>query len=206
MNPIQRHLRNTFLAGIFAAIPLAVTIFIIWYVESVTREPLRQFLGINIPFLGIAVALALIYLLGVGVSSLIGRWFLRTFDKVLLHVPVLKELYRAWKQVALTPGGKEGMYARIVLVPAESEGGYFLAFTSGEPLPGDSAACCVFVPNVPNPVTGRLMFVRRDRCLPLELTTEEAFKILLSSGNYVPAQVCVTEGMRWPEMRMPNPE
>jgi uncharacterized membrane protein len=192
MSAIQKHLRNTFLAGVFAAIPLAVTIFIIWYVEHATREPLRQFLGLNVPFFGIAVALAAIYLLGLGVSSLIGRWFLRALDKLLLHVPVLKELYQAWKQVALTPGGKEGMYAKVMLVPADVDGCFYIGFTSGEALIGDSGACCVFVPNVPNPVTGRLMFVRRDRCLPLDLSTEEAFKIILSSGNYVPHQVCIT--------------
>jgi uncharacterized membrane protein len=192
MGRVQKHLRNTFLAGMFAAVPLAVTVFIVWYVERSTREPLRAVLGINVPFLGILVALGLIYLLGLAVSSLVGRWVLRTADKLLSRVPLLKELYRAWKQVTLTPGGKEGMYAKVVLVPGDADGGYLLGFTSGESLPGDTLACCVFVPNVPNPMTGRIMFVRRDRVLPIDLATEEAFKLLLSGGNYVPGEVRLT--------------
>ena len=188
MTLMQKHLRNTFLAGIFAAIPLAVTIFIVWYVERATREPLRQLVGINIPFLGIAVAIGLIYLLGLIVSSLIGRFILRVIDLILSHVPVLRELYRAWKQVSLTPGGKEGMYARVVLVPIEGQT-KMLGFTSGDPIPGDESTCCVFVPNSPNPVLGRLYFVPRERCQVLEMTAEEAFKCLVSTGNYVPPQI-----------------
>jgi uncharacterized membrane protein len=188
MSPLQKHLRNTFLAGIFAAIPLAVTIFIVWYVEHATREPLRQMFGINVPFVGIIVAIGAIYLLGVGVSSLIGRLLLRALDWVLLHVPVLRDLYQAWKQVALTPGGKEGMYAKVVLLPLEGQA-RVLGFTSGDALPGDAGTCCVFVPNAPNPVVGRIYFVRREVCQVLEMTVEEAFKCLLSTGNYIPQQV-----------------
>src|SRR5439155_24726723 len=89
MNLLRKHLRNTFLAGIFAAIPLAVTIFIVWYVEHATRETMRQLLDVNVPFLGIAVAIGLIYVLGLIVSSLIGRIFLRLIDWILLRVPGL---------------------------------------------------------------------------------------------------------------------
>jgi uncharacterized membrane protein len=189
MSRLKTHFRNTFLAGIFAVIPLAVTVFIIAYIERATREPLRAVFGINVPFLGILIAIALIYALGVGVSSLIGRWFLRTLDKLLLHVPVLKELYQAWKQVTLTPGGKEGVYAKVVLIPGDADGSYLMGFTSGEALPGDPEGCCVLVPNVPNPVTGRLLFVRRTQCVTLNICAEDAFKTILSSGNFVPAQM-----------------
>jgi uncharacterized membrane protein len=109
-------------------------------------------------------------------------------DWILLHVPVLRELYRAWKQVALTPGGKEGMYAKVVLVPVEGQN-KMLGFTSGDPVPGDAGTCCVFVPNSPNPVLGRLYFVPRDRCQVLDISAEEAFKCLISTGNYIPPQV-----------------
>jgi uncharacterized membrane protein len=188
MSSIQKHLRNTFLAGIFAAIPLGATIFVVWYVERATREPLRQLLDVNVPFLGILVAIGLIYALGLIVSSLIGRLLLRLIDALLLRVPGLRELYRAWKQVLVTPGGKEGMYAKVVLVPVEGPA-KVLGFTSGDPVPGDPSTWCVFVPNCPNPVMGRLYFVPRDRCQVLDMTAEEAFKYLVSTGNYIPPQI-----------------
>jgi uncharacterized membrane protein len=188
MIDLKKHLRNTFLAGMFAAIPLAVTIFIVWYVEHATREPLHQMFRINIPFIGIPITIALVYVIGLIVSSLVGRFILGTIDKILSRVPVLKELYQAWKQVTLTPGGKEGMYAKVVLVPIEG-GARMMGFTSGNCVPGDESLCCVFLPNAPNPVMGRLLFVRRDQCDELDMSAEEAFKFLISSGNYIPPKV-----------------
>jgi uncharacterized membrane protein len=187
MSPLQKHLRNTFLTGIFAAIPLGVTLFVIVYVERATREPLRQLLGWNTPFLGIVLAIALIYLLGLAVNSLVGRYLLKRIDRLLLRIPILKEIYQAWKQISLTPGGKEGMYAKVVLIPSENPGIQMMGFTSGDAVPGDADKWCVFVPGTPNPVVGRLYFVRSENCRVLDLTVEEAFKFLISTGNYLPS-------------------
>jgi uncharacterized membrane protein len=191
MTRLQKHLRNTFLAGIFAAIPLGVTIVLVAYVERLTREPLRDLLEINIPFLGVLVAIALIYILGAIVSSLIGKFVLRLLDKLLLRVPVLKDLYQAWKQIALTPGGTEGMFAKVVLIQPEGQRARLLGFTSGDPLPGDPNSWCVFVPNAPNPIQGRLYFLPRECCAVLDISAEEAFKVILSTGNYIAPQIAL---------------
>ena len=185
MGSLQKHLRNTFLTGAFAAAPIAVTAFVIVYVENATRAPLHRWFGVETPFAGVLVALALIYLLGLAVNSLLGRWLISVVDRVLLRVPVLKELYQAWKHVTVTPGGKEGVFAKAVLIGGD--GARFLGFSSGEPIEGDPNTFCVFVPNAPNPVGGRLYFVARANCVFLEgVAMEEAFKSLLSTGNYVP--------------------
>ena len=189
MAPLQKHLRNTFLTGIFAAIPLAVTVFVIWYVESTTRQPLRDYLNLNVPFVGVALAIVLIYALGLIVNSLVGKWLIRTADRVLSRVPLLKEVYQAWKQVTITPGGKEGVFARVVLIPVENARTRALGFTSGESIEGDPATCCVFVPAMPNPIAGRLYFVPLADCITLAISVEEAFKLLLSGGNYVPTEI-----------------
>ncbi len=70
---LKTHLRTVFLAGIFAATPLAVTIFVVWTIEAATRQPVRDLTGVNIPFVGVVLAIVLIYLLGVVVTSLIGK-------------------------------------------------------------------------------------------------------------------------------------
>jgi uncharacterized membrane protein len=188
MDWFKRHLRNTFLTGIFSAIPIVITIVVIWYVEKLTREPLKQLLGLDTPFLGIAVAIGLIYALGLLVNSIIGRYLLRWLDALLRKVPVLRDVYEAWRHITLTPGGKEGIYARVVLIPGEGET-MAMGFTSGDPVDGNPDLCCVFVPGTPNPTSGRLLFVRVDRCVPLAITAEEVFKYVLSGGNYVPPEV-----------------
>jgi uncharacterized membrane protein len=186
MARLQNHVRNTFLAGIFAAVPIVVTVFILWWVESKTRPGahylLVRFFHVDrdIPFLGVVLAIT---------TSLLGRFVLGTIDRILLRVPVLRQVYSGWKQVALTPGGTEGIFSRVALINDEPGHSLVLGFTNGRPVEGTPDVICVFVPYAPNPVTGQLRLVKRASCQMLEISTEEAFKIILSTGNYVPAPV-----------------
>jgi uncharacterized membrane protein len=189
-NPFKNHLRTTFLAGIFAAVPIAVTIFIVWWINDKTSGITRWlFRGHSIPFVGVLVALVLIYVSGMIASSLIGRFFLKIVDRLLISVPGFSQLYTAWKQIALTPGGTEGVFSKVVIIPDETGATHLLGFSNGRPIDGDQNTFCVFVPASPNPVSGRLYFVRRDKCQFVDVTPEEAFKVILSTGNYVPPGV-----------------
>lgn len=183
------HLRRTFLAGIFAAVPVAATIFIIWYIETRTREAIYPLVGRNIPFIGMVLAVLLIYLIGLLVTSLIGKYLINVIDRILSRLPGLRDIYRVWKQIALTPAGSMGMWAKVVLVRDETGSMRFLGFTNGEPVPGDTKTWCVFVPNYPNPIAGRLYFVPSDQCLPLDMSVDEAFKAIISGGNYLPKDI-----------------
>ncbi|MBK8263229.1 MAG: DUF502 domain-containing protein [Nannocystis sp.] len=189
-NKLARHLRKTLLTGVFSAIPLAITIGVIVYIEGKSREPVRALLGVDIPFVGILIAVALIYLIGLLVSSLVGKLLLDWLDRLLSRMPVLREVYQAWKQILITPGGGEGIYSRVVLVPTAGPGSRMvLAFTSGESIPGDPERCCVFIPDAPNPMGGALSVAAICECIPLGIPAEEAFKMLLSGGNYVPEAI-----------------
>ncbi|HVR63278.1 MAG TPA: DUF502 domain-containing protein [Polyangia bacterium] len=185
MGRLQNHVRNKLFAGLLAAVPVAVTAFILWYVD--TRA--RGLFGVSYPFLGIAITVGGIYVLGLFITSLIGRFLLGLMDGLLRRIPGLRDLYRSWKQIALTSEGHEGIFAHVVLIPDESGALRMLGFTSGEALDGDPDVCCVFVPASPNPTSGRLYFVPVRRCLPLDLRPQEALKILISGGNYVPAAI-----------------
>ena len=118
-------------------------------------------------------------------------------------MPILREVYRAWKQISLAPGGREGIYAKVVLVPDGARS--VLAFTSGEPIAGDPSRCCVYIPEVPNPMSGRLFIVELERCTTLDISVEEAFKMLLSGGNYVPPEIGHSITGTQPESAAPHP-
>ena len=164
MQKFQAHLRTTFLAGIFAIIPIAVTAFIIYKIHEYSK-------GISsIPFVGVLVALAAIYLIGLFVTVSIGKYILKRIDAVILKIPVLKTLYESWKHVSFTSDGGEGMFAKVVLVAEVSPHARVIGFTNGQPVEGDPQTLCVFVPNAPNPLQGRLLFVDRSRCAILDLS------------------------------------
>jgi uncharacterized membrane protein len=192
MGRIQNHLRKTFLAGIFAAVPVAVTGFIVWYVDNKTRGISRYlFNGREVPIVGIVIAIGAIYLCGLIATTLLGRFFLRVVDSILSRLPILRQFYIAWKQIALTPGGTEGTFSRVVLIPDETGATHLLGFSSGRTIDGDDQTYCVFVPAAPNPVNGRLYFVRKEKCVFIDVLPDEAFKVILSTGNYIPEAVGV---------------
>lgn len=176
------------ITGAFAVIPVAITIFVLIYIENATRSPLAA-IGVNVPGLGLVLAVLVIYLTGLFVSSLLGRFFLRKLDQLLQRLPLLRDLYKAWKQISFTPGGGEGIYARVVLVPQGPREQFMLAFSSLDPIAEGGDLVAVFLPNAPNPVTGRVIFAPRASLVELPISTDEAFKVLLSSGNYVPAEL-----------------
>ncbi len=187
MSKLQSHLRNTFLAGAFAIVPVGITIYIAYKVESMTLPITEKLFGRPIHVVGILLAVAAIYLAGLIVTSVMGKWVLRLFDRALSRVPGLSVVYESWKHISLTPSGTEGTFSKVVLVPSEM--GLQLGFSSGMGIAGDENTWVVFVPTAPNPITGRMHFVKRDRIMLLDCSAEEAFKTLLSTGNYVPPMI-----------------
>jgi len=184
MGRFKTHLRNKLVAGVLAAGPVAVTLFILWYVDSKARD----LIGVRVPFLGIGLAVFTVYLLGLFVTSVVGQFVLALADRALRRIPGLRALYRSWRQVALTEAG-EGIFTHVVLVRDDSGLGCVLGFSSGHAIERDPGLQCVFIPGSPNPTTGRLYFVPSHRCLRLDLAPQEALKMIISGGNYVPAAI-----------------
>jgi len=82
----------------------------------------------------------------------------------------------------------------VVLVEYPRKGLYALAFTTGETqgpianaLPHDRLLNC-FVPTTPNPTSGFYLVVPTDECYPVDLSVEEAFKLVMSAGLVAPDQ------------------
>jgi uncharacterized membrane protein len=191
MGRLKTHLRNKLVAGALAAGPVAVTFFILWYIDSKARA----LIGVHVPFLGTAATLLAIYLLGLFVTSVAGQFLLGLADRALRSVPGLSTLYRSWRQVALTDAG-DGIFTHVVLVRDESGRGCVLGFSSGHAIEGDPGVQCVFIPGSPNPTTGRLYFVPSFRCIRLEMSPQEALKTIISGGNYIPAAIGATTATR----------
>lgn len=202
---IASSIRRTFIAGIFAFLPLAVTAFIVWWVDDKTRIFTQWLFHRRIPFLGVLLTLAAIYVVGMITNSLIGKYLLGILDHVIMRLPVIRLFYQAWKQIALTPGGTEGTFSKVVLIPDETGTMKMLGFSSGRLIETDEPSYCVFVPTSPNPIMGRLFFIRAERCQFIEMTTEEAFKVVLSTGNYVPPLVPSGREAAMDPSLIPNP-
>jgi uncharacterized membrane protein len=181
------HLRDKLLAGVLAAAPVVILLVAALWIENNTRQ-VADTLGVSFPGIGFLIVLVVCYVLGLAVTSFLGRFFLGLGDAIIQRVPGLNQIYRVWKDVLVVSPDQKGMFNQVVLIPQAGHSGQ-VGFTSGRTLPGDPENICVFVPNLPNPLSGRLVVARRDTCIVLPISVEEAFKFLLSTGNYLPPQL-----------------
>jgi uncharacterized membrane protein len=193
MTSFKTWVRKVFLTGVFATVPIVMTVVVVFWINDKTQPITIWLFHRTIPFLGVLIALSVICLVGAVANSLMGRFILRRVDHVLARVPIIRPFYMGWKQIALTPGGTEGTFSKVVLIPDESGQMKYLGFTSGRISEGIEPMYCVFVPSAPNPTAGRLYFVPIARCTILDMTPEEAFKLVLSTGNYVPMLTALSD-------------
>ena len=194
-------LRRDFLAGLLVFIPVGFTILgLLWIVERLDQLVLPRvfkFLGFEgqIPFLGVITTLTAILLAGALTRSFVGRAVLRFWESVVDRIPVARSLYSILKQsteafIGASPG--RNSYRRVVLIEYPRKGLYALAFTTGDaegPV-ADATGCedlvnC-FVPTTPNPTSGFYLLVQRDEIREVNITVEEAFKVIMSAGIVKP--------------------
>src|SRR5208337_5679825 len=89
-------IRRTFIAGIFAFLPLAVTAFILWWVDDKTYNLTYWLFHVHVHFLGVLLTLATIYAVGMVTNSLIGKYLLKIVDAIIMRLPGIRLLYQGW--------------------------------------------------------------------------------------------------------------
>ena len=195
-------LRNWFLAGILVTAPVGITIWITWSVIDFVDNQVRPliparwdpdtYLPFSLPGLGILLVLTCLVLVGMFTAGLLGRWLMNLSERLLARVPVVRSIYSAAKQVIETLfADRSQAFREVVLVEYPYRGIWAIAFvtaeTSGqlqERLTEDTIS--LFMPAVPNPTTGFLLFVPREDVRPLGLTVEQGLKLVISGGVVTP--------------------
>jgi uncharacterized membrane protein len=180
MQWLKAHLRTKIAAGLLAVIPILLLVWIIYWIETNTSRLAIELLGFNFPGMGILLTILVIYLLGLLVTSLVGRIVLKILDVIYHHIPGLNVLYQTWKDMTVPPPDQASIGSRILLVPGVDGQTAQIGFAVSESVPEDPNTCRVFLPTLPNPLSGRLVTVARASCLPLKLSVGEAVTFVLS--------------------------
>ncbi len=210
-------LRSSFIAGVVVAAPLAITAYIIyWFVTGPMRELdsfVRNMLPAGdsrletitqaIPGFGVLVAIAVIILLGAFTKNFVGRAFIRTGEKLLDRMPVVRNLHRFFKNVFETALQKSARsFKEVGLVEYPRKGLWAIAFVIGDTTGeidyrfADKQLISIFVPTVPNPTSGFLLYVPRADFTPLTMSIEDAAKVVFSLGLVVPEFTAPEEAVK----------
>lgn len=184
MSLITRHLSRCILAGLVALLPIGGFVFTVIYLESSIAGSWLAKHEWYFPGLGLLATTVGIYLIGLTVSTFIGRWAWSKLDRVLDSLPMLGRLYQTLKQIVGYSEGRDAIFQRVVLVPNGDDAGAELGLVTNESTDESGRLqLLVFVPGAPNPTMGRLVVVDAAETRPTNLPVSETMKLLLSLGK-----------------------
>jgi len=203
------------------ATPLGVTIFLIvsfvGFVDRVVKpiiparyNPETYLPGdFTIPGLGVAIAVVLLTLLGALAANIFGRSIIGVGERIVSGVPLVRNVYGGLKQIVETVfNGKTNSFKEVVLIEYPLKGTYVVAFVSAtgnttlrENISDDVIG--LFVPTTPNPTSGFLLYTPRSNTIPIDMSVEEAAKLIISFGMVTPDKLPPEVQDKLPEQAQP---
>ena len=185
MNRLSRHFTTKLLAGLVALLPIGGLVITIAYMESTLSSAGLTRLPSYFPGMGILLALVIIYLIGLILTTFIGKWLWARVDRLLNRLPALGKLYRFLKQILGYGEGEQAVFEKTVLVPAQGGTGKEPGLvTNTLTLGNGEKSWTVFIPGSPNPTSGRLNIVRPDQVELTSIPVTAVFKTLIAAGQY----------------------
>ncbi|TVR45175.1 MAG: DUF502 domain-containing protein [Rhodobacteraceae bacterium] len=197
-------LRGNFLAGLAVIAPGVLTIWLVWnvitWIDGLVLPLIpRRFhpetaLGWDIPGIGVVLFFVFTLVMGYFTKGFVGRTLVNWGERIVETMPVIRSIYNAVKQIADTVLARQApTFDRACLVQYPRKGLWAMAFIStttrgeiGANLGAPGETISIFVPTTPNPTSGFLLFVPRADVIELDMTIEDAAKLVISAGLVYP--------------------
>ena len=112
-----RHFSRCFLAGLVALLPVGGLILAVLFMEDAIASSWLAEQPYYIPGLGLVVVAAAVYLIGLIVTSFLGRWLWSRLDVLLDALPAVGRLYQTLKQILGYGEGEDALFRGVVAVP-----------------------------------------------------------------------------------------
>lgn len=193
--------KRYFITGLLVVVPLYLTVnifgLIVGYMDTLLKylpEPLQPdtYLPFHIPGLGVLFTIGVIFLMGLLATNLLGKKLVEIGDGILARIPLFKGIYKPIKQLLetfLATGYSD--FRRVVLIEFPSKGIYSVGFLTGVAAGEVQAKTAekvvnVFLPTTPNPTTGFYLLIPEKDIIPLDMSVEDAFKLIITGGMVSP--------------------
>jgi len=200
-HPRARAFRNYLIGGLLVWIPIMVTVWVFRFLTRILDNSLvllppswrpEALFGHYVPGVGIALSLLLLFGTGVIARNLFGKRIVTGIEDLVRRIPVVGAVYggaKSFSETVLTDKGQS--FKQVVMVEFPRKGIFSVGFITSHDLEEVQAkteqeVTCVFVPTTPNPTTGFIVLVPKGEVVMLDMTVDEAFKMLLTLGVVVP--------------------
>lgn len=196
-----RQLRNYLIAGLLIWIPVMVTVWVIRFLSGILDQSLvllppswrpEALVGQYVPGVGIVLSFLLLLATGIVVRNLFGGQIVAGFESLVRRIPVIGAVYggaKTFSETVLTDTGKS--FKQVVMVEFPRPGAWSIGFLMSENLAeirGRTGVDLVnvFVPTTPNPTTGFLIAVARREVHFMDMSVDDAFKMIFTLGVITP--------------------
>lgn len=218
-------MKKYFITGLLVWLPLAITIWVLLWVlgiiDGVFGSMLKAAAAVlpatfaadidalrRVPGLGVVILTGGLLLTGMFVANIFGQWWLAQWNRLLTHIPIVKNIYSSVKQVSDTLFSSSGnAFREAVLVPYPHADSWTIAFVTGKPggevaeqLGGVDDHVSLYVPTTPNPTSGFFLMMPRSKVRPLHMSVDAALKHIISMGVVAPDEP------HPPELAAKNPD
>lgn len=198
------YIRRYFISGLLVWLPIWVTLLVIKFLVDMMSQTLSllpheyqpdEILGFHVPFIGVLITLLVIFVTGLIVANVIGRWLVGAWDALMGRIPIVRTVYTSAKQVSetlFTPGGQS--FRKVLLVQYPHAGMWTIAFQTGNIIPdiqgalGSGELVSFYVPTTPNPTSGFLLIAPREDVIELQMSVDQALKFVISLGVVHPEE------------------
>lgn len=196
-------LKKYLLTGLIVVVPITITLYIIRALMGVMDDILTvvpkayhpdTLLGFHVPGLGLVLVTFLVFLIGLLTRSYVGKKTIQIWDLLVGRIPLVRNIYQAIKQFTEAVFSTTGSYFKqVVMLEFPRPGLYSVGFLAG-PAKGEletkagQKVMSIFIPCTPNPTTGYYVLVPEKDLIYLDMTVEEAFKLIVSGGLVLPNQ------------------
>jgi uncharacterized membrane protein len=190
-------MKRYFFTGVGALLPLVVTIYIIYAILRFANDSAGRYFnsilldtyGFTVPGMGLIVLALIVFAAGFIMSNFLGRKLYKAFERLFLRIPLVSNIYPSVKELSdfLFKAEEKRKFKKVVLVEYPVKGSYSIGFVTREQweeINEKTAAelMTVLVPFSPMPYSGLLLFLPEEKLIPLDISMNDAVKLVLSGG------------------------
>ena len=201
MSNIKLSFKRNFFTGLITILPLWITLFIVWFVFRWISSFAAPFLspvfylvfgregGFLVRLTSFVLTIITIWFVGVLATQLLGRRLLLWIENIVIRLPIMSGIYLAIRKLIQSLFTTKQNFKRVVMVEFPKNDSYSIGFVTGTcELESKGNFISVFVPTTPNPTTGFLLFVRQENMIPMDMSVDEAVRLIISGGIIAPGK------------------
>lgn len=196
-----KKIRKYFFAGIALILPLAITLWVLFYtfifadnlLGRFINDIIKRIIGFYIPGISIIITFVLIIMVGFFATRIFGKRLFPFIENWFIKFPFAKEIYLPAKQIVgfLFSRNEQVSFKKVVLVEYPRKGIWSLGFLTADTFKEAKVKTgedllTIYLPSSPNPMTAYTIFLPKKEVIFLDIPVEDGIKLIISGGILQP--------------------